>query len=318
MFVNILGWLLILALAVLFGLLARRSWRVKNRFLKWVGVLLSALLALVFTLVSVLVLVGMVKAYTPHKVAAPELNVAQTPENLQRGEHLANSFCTSCHSTTGELPLSGGIDMAKDFPIPLGSLVTVNLTPAGPLKDWTDGEIFNILRHGVDPQGRRLVIMSNARVRYLSDEDTQALIAYLRSQPAVENETPNPPDRVNMLALLMLGAGMLPDGLPSVAGPVLAPPKGPTVAYGEYILSFQDCRNCHGEDLKGGKEGQLAPIGWNLDPVKKWSAEQFITTMRSGVNPEGYHLSENMPWKQIGRMDDIELQAIHAYLASLP
>ena len=318
MFINILGWLLILAVAVGFGLLARRLWRVKNRILKWAGVVLSTLFALIFTLVSVLVLVGMLKSYPTHKVQAPELSVALTPENIQRGEHLANSFCAGCHSTTGELPLAGGVDLAKDFPIPLGSLVSVNLTPAGPLKDWTDGEILVALRHGVDPQGHRLVIMSTARARYMSDEDTQAVIAFLRSQPAVENKTQDPPDRVNLLALLLNGAGMLPAPLPPVTGSIVAPPKGPTVAYGEYILSFQDCRVCHGEDLKGGKEGQLAPIGWNLDPVKQWTAEQFISTIRTGVNPDGYHLSDDMPWKQISRMDDVELQAIHAYLASLP
>jgi len=33
-------------------------------------------------------------------------------ENIQRGEHLANSFCTTCHSTTSELPLIGGVDLA--------------------------------------------------------------------------------------------------------------------------------------------------------------------------------------------------------------
>jgi len=38
MVVNILGWLVIVALAVLFGWLAVRLWRVKNRFLKWAGV----------------------------------------------------------------------------------------------------------------------------------------------------------------------------------------------------------------------------------------------------------------------------------------
>ena len=40
--------------------------------------------------------------------------------------------------------------------------------------------------------------------------------------------------------------------------------------------------------------------------------------MRTGVNPQGYKFSDNRPWKQIGRMDDVELQAMHAYLASLP
>jgi hypothetical protein len=70
--------------------------------------------------------------------------------------------------------------------------------------------------------------------------------------------------------------------------------------------------------LKGGKPGQLAPIGWNLDATKQWTAEQFIATMRTGVNPGGYHLSANMPSKLIGRMDDVELQAMHAYIVSLP
>jgi mono/diheme cytochrome c family protein len=318
MLANILGWLVFVVLAVLFGLLAYRLRRVKNPFLKWAGILASAVLTLVFSLVSIVTLVGMVKAYRSYAVPAPEMSVALTPENIQRGEHLADSFCTSCHSTSGELPLAGGLDLASDFPIPLGSFIASNLTPAGPLKDWSDGEIFNSMRHAVDPQGRRLVIMSNARMRYLSDEDLQAVIAYLRSQPAVENETPEPPDQLNLLAVVMLGSGMLPEGLPPVKGAIVAPPKGATVEYGEYILNFQDCRVCHGEDLKGGVEGQLAPIGWNLDPVKSWTAEEFISAMRSGVNPQGYKFSANMPWQQIGRMDDVELQAMYAYLVSLP
>ena len=315
---TILGWLVFVAFAVFFGWLAWRSWRAKNRFLKWAGVLLSALLSLILALVSVVMLIGLVKFYTPYKVAAPDMNVPLTAENIQRGEHLANSFCTSCHSTTGELPLTGGVDLAKDLAIPLGSFISVNLTPAGPLKDWTDGEIFTALRHGVNPDGRRLVSMSYVRARYMSDEDLQAVIAYLRSQPAVANETQDPPDRVNLLALFLNGAGMLPPVQPPVTGAITAPPKAPTREYGEYIVSFQDCRDCHGEDLKGGKEGQLAPMGWNLQLVKNWTAEQFITTMRTGVDPNGYHISANMPWRAIGRMDDVELEAIHAYLASLP
>ena len=46
--------------------------------------------------------------------------------------------------------------------------------------------------------------MSGARGRHLSDEDIQAVIAYLRSQPAVANETQMPPDQLNPLALMLL------------------------------------------------------------------------------------------------------------------
>ena len=40
-----------------------------------------------------------------------------------------------------------------------------------------------------------------------------------------------------------VGAGMLPSGKPVIAGNITAPPKGPTFAFGEYILSYQDCPN---------------------------------------------------------------------------
>lgn len=315
---NIIGWLVFVVLALFFGWLALRLWRAKNAIVKWVGVLLSGLLTLVLSLVSIVILIGLVTFYTPVNLPVPDLSVSLTPENIQRGEHLADSFCTSCHSPNTELPLIGGVDLGKDIPIPLGEFISVNLTPAGPLKNYSDGEIFNVLRNGINPKGRRLVFMSTVRARNMSDDDVKAVIAYLRSQPAVTNETPDPPDRPTLLAAFMSGAGLLPKGQPPIAGVITAPPKGPTVEYGEYILSYQDCRDCHGEDLKGGVEGQLAPIGWNLDLVKGWTVEQFITTMRTGVDPNQYQMTDQMPWRAIGRMDDVELKATYAYLVSLP
>ena len=198
---NIIGWLGFVIAAVIFGWLALRLWRAKNAILKWAGVLLSGLLALVFSLVSVVMLLGMIKFYSPQQVSAPDLTVAMTPENIQRGEHLANSFCTSCHSPNGELPLVGGVDLGKDISIPIGSFVSENLTPGGPLQDYSDGEIFAVLRNGVNPEGRWLVLMSNVRVRNMSDEDLQAIIAYLRSQPAIDNPVQDPADQINLLGL---------------------------------------------------------------------------------------------------------------------
>ena len=145
-----------------------------------------------------------------------------------------------------------------------------------------------------------------------------ALIAYLRSQPAVENPTPNPPDQPNLLAAALFGAGMILEGKPPTSGPINAPAKAPTVEYGEYILSYQDCRDCHGEDLTGGLPGQLAPLGPNLMVVKDWTQEQFFTTLREGINPSGHRLSNQMPWKNVGRMDDEELTAAYTYLQNLP
>jgi hypothetical protein len=51
--------------------------------------------------------------------------------------------------------------------------------------------------------------------------------------------------------------------------------------------------------------------------VKGWTQDQFITTLRTGVNPGGHMLSDVMPWKQIGKMDDVELSALYLHLVSL-
>jgi mono/diheme cytochrome c family protein len=318
MYVNILLWLVMVAVCVLFGWLARRAWRARNAIVKWAGVVLSGLLTLVLAVVSVVTLVGLVKAYAPKNIPISNVTVAGTPEQIQRGEHLANAFCVECHSTNRQLPLSGGRDMGTDFPIPLGSFVPPNLTPGGELKDWSDGEIMRLLRSGVDNNGRVLMFMSLVNVRYMSDDDLNAVIAFLRSQHAVDNKTQDPPDQPTLLAAIMSGAGMLPKPLPPVTEPIIAPPVGPTVEYGEYMISFQDCRGCHGADLTGGTPGQLPPVGPNLRQVKGWTPEQFITTIRTGVDPSGYHLKDTMPWQTMGRLDDVELAAMHAYLASLP
>jgi mono/diheme cytochrome c family protein len=315
---NLIIWLIFILLAIGFAWLAIRAWRAKSPLTKWGGVVLGGLLALVTALVAVIAVPGLIRLYLPRGNPAPDLQVAGTPEQVARGQHLAASFCASCHSATGELPLTGGLDLFSDIPIPLGSAWSANLTPAGRLADYTDGEIFRLLREGVDKDRRPLIMMGVVRVRNMSDEDLHAVIAFLRSQPAVENDVPMPLDQPNFLAAVMGGAGMLPPAQPPVQGPIVAPPAAETAEFGEYNVSFQDCRDCHGEDLRGGVEGQLPPIGPDLAIVKGWTRDEFIATLRTGVDPSGHQLSEAMPWRQIGLLDDVELGAIYLYLKSLP
>jgi len=292
-----------------------RAWRIKNAVLKWSGVSLAALLSTVATAISVLLVVGLFKLHA-RTAPAVALNISPTPEQIQRGEEISNGFCSSCHSKTGTL--TGGNNIGEDLPVPVGAFVSPNLTPAGPLGRWSDGEIFRAIRNGVDRDGRWLMIMSYTNAGKLSDDDTKAVIAYLRHLPPAGQQTPNPADRLNPLGVLMLGAGMLPTGKPITHDTITAPPKAPTAVYGEYILSYQDCRECHGKDLSGGVPGQLAPLGPGLRLVKDWKLEEFIATMRNGVDPNGHQIGKQMPWKPIGRMSDEELGAIYEYLTHLP
>ena len=75
------------------------------------------------------------------------------------------------------------------------------------------------------------------------------------------------------------------------------------------VLSYQDCRECHGRNLTGGVPGQLGPLGPDLNVVKDWNLAEFIATMRNGIDPNGHEISKQMPWPPIGRMDDEELAA---------
>jgi hypothetical protein len=155
--------------------------------------------------------------------------------------------------------------------------------------------------------------MSYTNAGKLSDGDTRAVIAYLRSLPAAGKQTDNPPDHLNPLGVMMLGAGSLPTGKPVSTGIATAPPKGPTLQFGEYILSYQDCRGCHGEKLTGGVAGQLAPLGPDLSLVKGWKFEEFVTTMRTGSIPTATSSaskchggrSEEWPMKNSGRSMNI-------------
>jgi cytochrome c553 len=176
------------------------------------------------------------------------------------------------------------------LPAPVGRFIAANLTPAGQLTRWSDGEIFRAIRNGVDADRHWLMVMSLTNVGKLSDDDIHALIAYIRSLPAAGRPTANPPDELNPLGLAMLGAGQLPTGKRAFTGAIAAPHKPATAEYGAYILSYHDCRTCHGADLAGGVPGQIGTIGPSLTVVKGWKLEEFIATLRTGVDPTATRL----------------------------
>ena len=313
---NLLGFLVLVAIAVLFGWLVFRAWRAKNAIVKWGGVALSGLLTLLLALASVVALIGLVKLYGPRGNPVRDLTIAGTPEQIARGEHIAGAVCAGCHTTNEELPLSGGKNLSDEAGLPLGNLTPANLTPAGALKDWSDGEILRAIREGADPRGRLLVVMTTQHFREFSEVDIQAVIAYLRSQPAIPNDVPE--ENPSLLAVFFIGAGLIPLPPAPTTDPVAAPPPGPTVEYGRYTAGYVGCSDCHGADLTGSAGG-LGPAGPSLRVVKSWTLEQFITTLRTGVDPNGHALdSKQMRWKFIGRLDDEELAAVYAYLNSLP
>ena len=246
-----------------------------------------------------------------------EPTIAGTQEQVARGEMLVGSLCSSCHSTNHSLPPTGDTNLLADIPMPLGQSWPPNLTPAGRIDDWTDGELQRAIREGTYPNGHRMPVMSGQTFRNFSQEDLDSIVAFLRTLEPIENNLGKPKTHLSTLAMAMTTLGMLPlNPQPESNVPPPAVPIEPTAAYGEYIASFTDCVVCHGEDFSGGTSAIL-PHGPDLRIVKTWQPDQFVHAMRTGITPDGRVLSDDMPWLGLGKMHDVELIALYEYLLLL-
>jgi mono/diheme cytochrome c family protein len=188
---------------------------------------------------------------------------------------------------------------------------------------YTDADWVRAIRHGVRPDGSPLLFMPTANFYHLTDADVAAIIAYLRSLPAVDNQPPA--SQIYPLGRALMAAGQLSlpaESLDHRAPRVPAPPAGRTAEYGRYLTTISTCRDCHGANLSGGPIDEPgAPPAPNLTPggaLVGWSEDDFIQTIRTGLRPGGSPLLEPMPWQIAAQMTDDELGAIFRYLRSLP
>src|ERR1041384_2624721 len=150
---NIVAVALLVASIIAIGFGSRAAWRTRKARVRWPVATLGSLVAAICLLVAGAAVKGFPIAYAKGGRPAPQLTVERTPERIERGKHIVGNWCVPCPSPTHQLPASGGVDLAKEIPFPIGSLVTGNLTPGGRIKYWTDGDIMRAIREGYDPQG---------------------------------------------------------------------------------------------------------------------------------------------------------------------
>ena len=124
-----------------------------------------------------------------------------TQDPVKRGAYLVNlASCTDCHTPgalLGKPEMSkflGGSDVGFVAP-ELGYFWGPNLTPDKEtgLGNWSEAEILTALRTGTRPDGRQLApMMPWMAYAKLGDEDAKAIVAYLKSLPALSNKAPGP------------------------------------------------------------------------------------------------------------------------------
>ena len=122
--------------------------------------------------------------------AVGQVRAPSTSDKVKYGEYLADiGHCMECHTPRDD---RGQIQRAllgaggQGFTGPWGESVARNLTPHQTgLKDWSDEQIANAIRKGVDRTGQHYKPpMGYDFYSHINDADMGALIAYLRSLKA--------------------------------------------------------------------------------------------------------------------------------------
>lgn len=298
---------------------------------------------------AVLLIVGVagyVKFILPKISPATELKVDASPENIARGQYLANhvALCIDCHSTRDWSKFSGPpvegtfgkggelFDQKFGFP---GSYTSKNITPAG-IGNWTDGELFRTITTGVDKNGKALFpVMPFHYYGQMDEEDIKCIIAYIRTLKPIENK---PAASVSDFPM-----SFIINTIPHEANFQKRPAASDVLNYGKYMTNAGACLECHTQVEKGQVIQDLAfgggrefpfPNGAivrsaNITPdaetgIGKWSKEQFVAMFKSRSDSLTINttIGKNdfntiMPWTMYGKMTDQDLEAIYTYLKSL-
>ena len=104
--------------------------------------------------------------------------------------------------------------------------------------------------------------------------------------------------------------------------------SGNLVEHGRYVFYAAGCVSCHTSDqLMAGGRSIVTPFGTfyppNVTPHKEygigaWTKEEFVRALREGVNPQGEHYYPAFPYTSYTRMTRQDMQALYAYLMTLP
>lgn len=279
--------------------------------------------------------------------AASALAAPETP--LERGRYLVTTVmaCGNCHTpkdaegrpVAGKELAGGGIG----FDVPPFAGTAANITPDREtgIGAWTDAEIKRAITHGERPDrgpqaGKPLAPMMAANFfKALLPSDLDAIVAYLRSVPPVRNALPAPVYRMPVRREAFAEADR---------GFTEADLKNP-VRRGAYLATIAHCLECHTPLEKGelqldsalGAGGRAflpsfvkgLPASWKGNVSRNitshpekglggWSDAEIKRAISQGVGRDGRKLQEPMAFAWYAGIRDEDLDAIVAYLRTLP
>ncbi|MCE0506638.1 cytochrome c [Roseivivax sp. GX 12232] len=247
-----------------------------------------------------------------------------------RGKYLVEGLmgCGNCHTPLGpqgfeaDLALGGRLVEKNE----MFTAVAPNITPGGRVAEWSDAELAVAIREGRRPDGSIIgPPMPFAVYRGISDDDLAAVVAYLRSVPAVSHDP---------------GVSDYKIPLPPAYGPpveaVMAPEPGVSVDYGGYLVALAHCMECHspmtpqGPDLAEGlgRGGFVFHGPWgtsvaanitnHADGLAGYSDAELKMMITEGRRADGGQMLPPMPYSFLAKASEADLDAMVMYLRTVP
>jgi mono/diheme cytochrome c family protein len=271
---------------------------------------------------------------------------AETP--LERGSYLVNSImaCGNCHTpknSAGEPIADKELAGGATFTVPPFTATASNITPDPEtgIGKWTDDEIKRAITEGVRPNHVRFpgvplaAVMAVTFFKALLPSDLDAVVVYLRSVKPVRNTVPDPVYRAPV------HHDSYPEAEAGFSTDVLRDP----VRRGAYLVTIGHCMECHSTREKGvsdyvnglGRGGrqfgpalvQGFPADWQGSTARNitshktagigaWTDAEIKRAIVQGIRRDGTKLKPPMSFASYAKMTDDDLNAIVAYLRTVP
>jgi mono/diheme cytochrome c family protein len=201
---------------------------------------------------------------------------------VERGAYLARAGnCMGCHTQVGSASFAGGRGIATPF----GTVTAPNITPDARtgIGAWTADDFWRAMHHGRSRDGRLLYsAFPYPNFTHVTREDSDALLAYLKSVPAVER--PNEPHRLRFPFNTQAALAVWRTLYFRPASFDAEPGRSSEWNRGKYLVQgLAHCSACHsGRNALGGS-GAGAAFAGSLMPDDNWYAPSLASPSEAGV-----------------------------------
>ncbi len=294
-----------------------------KKFFKWAGIVLGSLILILVAVYTFIYFKVDGRFNKEYAVKVQPIPISSDSAAIALGKHVAAiKGCNDCHGK------NFGGNVVIDDP-GLGKIAGPNITLGkGGLVSrhgsFTDEDYVRAIKHGIGKNNKTLKLMPSYEYTSLSQKDLGALISYLKTIPAVDNEAPE--ISLNPLAYVLTNFDKLPMVVAEKVdhAAISAETVNPeiTATYGKYVAV--SCIGCHRDNYMGGEAlipgSPLVPnISGAGGAAGKWTEAQFMQTLRTGVTPEGKKLDPKfMPWPMAKEYTDVEIKSLYLFLKNLP